>query len=337
MEIVTLKLDEKITKPGFYRMPLAQHHNQPCDGVSVTSSVLRTLEVGTPADVWAFSLLNPDRSEAPERKALKMGTAMHSWVEGGEDAVRRDFIILPEDAPSRPSDRLRRAASPSAETLKRINFWTKVEARQAATGRPVITTADLEDIKARGRALDRDETAKAVIGGEPEITMAWIDDETGLWVLSRLDNMTFDGLLSDFKLVSARGNPFRPGLCHRRISDHCYYMQMALGAESMWRLTGEWPTDCALVFQMEAVPYHCHTVVIGDEELALGVSLNHRALRVFRECLDSGRWPGPGDVISTYTFTEGHRKALDARLKSREIPEPSDFVPALSTTGGDRQ
>ena len=72
-QILTLKDDEKIAEPGFYAISLDRHHNQPCDGPSVTSGVLRAMELQTPADVWAFSRLNPDRFEKEQTTALPIG------------------------------------------------------------------------------------------------------------------------------------------------------------------------------------------------------------------------------------------------------------------------
>ncbi|MGB1214942.1 MAG: PD-(D/E)XK nuclease-like domain-containing protein [Pikeienuella sp.] len=105
-EIRTLADDEKITEPGFYNISLDRHHSQPCDGPSVTSGVLRQMELATPADVWAFSLLNPERWERPETKALTLGRAMATYVEGGGDAVREEYHVMPEDAPSRPTQNM---------------------------------------------------------------------------------------------------------------------------------------------------------------------------------------------------------------------------------------
>jgi len=56
-----LAADQIITEPGLYRMSLERHHSQPSAGVSVTSGILRKMELATPADVWAFHQLNPAR------------------------------------------------------------------------------------------------------------------------------------------------------------------------------------------------------------------------------------------------------------------------------------
>lgn len=323
-EIRNLGPKEKITEPGFYRMPLEQHHSQPCDGPSVTSSVLRTLEKGTPGDVWWTHMLNPKRYvETKEKPAFKLGRAMHAWVEGGEDVLRRDFIVLPKNAPKRPSKAQWEAANPSAPSVVAMTFWEKIYERQEKTGRAILSEQEFEGIKIMAEALMRDETATAVIGGEPEITMAIFDEETQLWALSRLDNMTFDGLLSDYKKMSSKGGIFDARLVHRRIFEHGYYQQLALGAEAYHELVGEWPTDCAIVAQMDSIPYHCITTPFDHDALYWGMCQNHRSMRIFRQCLDSGYWPGPGDEMQTFKFTDFQREAAEKRQSDGDLPNLS--------------
>ena len=183
MEIRTLADDEQITEPGFYRISLDRHHAQPCDGPSVTSSVLRKMELQTPADVWAFSLLNPNRYESEDRPALRLGRAMAAYVEGGMGVVSQHFRVLPEDKPRRPTAAqiaAYDAGKASEAAAVSVEFWRDVE----ADPRDILTDAEQRQIENMGKALALDPAACAVMGGEPEITMAIRDEETGLWILS---------------------------------------------------------------------------------------------------------------------------------------------------------
>ncbi len=100
-EIRTISDDELITENGFYQISMDRHHSQPCDGPSVTSGVLRKMILSTPADVWAFHQLNPDRWPDDDRPALWLGRAMAAYIEGGMDEVSKHFLILPEDKPNK--------------------------------------------------------------------------------------------------------------------------------------------------------------------------------------------------------------------------------------------
>ncbi len=312
MEIINLGRDEKITQPGFYRMPLWQHHSQPCDGVSVTSSVLRTMRKGTPADVWAFHRLNPDRMEQPDRPAWKLGSAIAAFIEGGEDQLRGEFYVLPAKKPNRPNEKQLIAFKEGRATqaaMEAISFWERVE----ADPRPKITEADVDRIKALGEVLARDPVAATMLGGEPEITMAWKDPKTGIWCLSRPDNMTFDGTGVDYKSISIMDAYIQPYHIDRRITDHLLFMQMGWADEAFEQITGERMGALGFVFQLTTPPFHVIPRALDDEEVGIGRWMNRQSLDRFAECLASDNWPGPGEHVGAYH--------MPAKLRERILEE----------------
>lgn len=309
MEIRTLKDGEKISEPGFYNIPLSVHHSQPCIGPSVTSGVLRKMELQTPADVWAFSLLNPSRWPSEDKPALRLGRAMAAYVEGGMDAVAQHFVVLPEDKPNRPTAAQRKAFDEGRGTeagIRSIEFWAKFD----ADPRDPLSAAELKMIQDMGKALAADPGAAAAMGGIPEITMAYQDRITGLWVLSRPDTVNFDGTVTDYKKINTQGRPFNGGVIDRRITDGGYDMQIALGCEAFEELTGEWPNIGAIVGQWDQPPHHVILREIDQEDLRFGQFRNRRALTRFKECLDSGNWPGPGEVVGRYQRPQWQRESL---------------------------
>lgn len=368
MEIRTLAEGEKITEPGFYAITLDRHHSQPCDGPSVTSGVLRQMELATPADVWAFSLLNPDRWEKEQTTALRLGRAMADYVEGGMKAVSRNFRVLPADKPNRPTDtQLRnyqdkgvgdlskfclipddmprkptaaqikaydegKASDSAKESVekwrfveedgrtplkqseadqiialkKRVEFWERVD----ADPRDPLTDAEQKMIEDMGRVLSQDPGAGAAMGGIPEITMAWKDEETGLWLLSRPDTVNFDGTVTDYKKMNTQGRPFNYRVVDSRITEHGYDMQLAFGAEVYERLSGDWPSMAAIVAQWDKPPHHVILREIAEEDLRMGQFRNRRAIRRFAECLNSGHWPGPGEDVGIYHRPQWQREML---------------------------
>lgn len=315
-EIRTLSDGEKITAPGFYQIPLSVHHAQPCDGPSVTSGVLRSMELHTPADVWAFHRLNPNRWERKETDALRLGTAMAACVEGGKDAVLAKFKVHAEDKPRKPTKAQMAAydagrATPTA--VESVEYWRAVDTDPDTVDGEAygwLTLAELELILTMGAVLAQDRAAAAVMGGLPEITMAWQDEATGLWLLSRPDTVNFDGSVTDYKKMNTQGRPFNRRLVDNRITDHAYDMQLAFAAEVFERLTGEWPGVSGIVAQSDAAPHHVIIREIADEDLRIGQFRNRRAITRFHECLTSGQWPGPGDDIGAYQRPQWQREML---------------------------
>jgi|GEM_PF-3590868 len=308
-EIRTLAADEKITAPGFYNISLDRHHSQPCDGPSLTSGVLRKMELATPADVWAFSKLNPDRWEQEDKTALRLGRAMAAYVEGGMDEVSKHFLVLPEDKPRRPTAAQIAAYNSGKITdanKASVEFWAKMD----ADPRDQITDAEQKMIENMGKVLAADPMASAVMGGIPEVTMAYQDDQTGLWLLSRPDTVNFDGTVTDYKKINTQGRPFNYRVLDNRITDHGYDMQLAFAAEVFELLTGEWPTSAGVIAQWDAPPHHVILREISEEDLRIGQFRNRRAINRFAECLRSGNWPGPGDDPGVYQRPQWQRELL---------------------------
>lgn len=367
-EIRTLAEGEKISEPGLYNISLDVHHNQPCDGPSVTSGVLRKMELATPADVWAFSKLNPDRWPTKETKALTLGRAMAAYIEGGEDQLEKEYFVLRDDDPMKPTanmiatytdnklaDDLYRpipadAPKPPLSSVTRkfkegtlgagpekqaCEYWEKAN----ATGKKFVPQKEfdkLEDIRKRvefwarhdadtrdklsvndhtmisdmGSALVQDVGAAAALGGIPEVTMAYQDPMTGIWVLARPDNISFDGTVVDYKKMNTMGSSFTYRLVDQRITDHGYDMQLALGAEAMEMLGIGWPTMAGIVAQWDNKPHHVILREISEEDLRFGQHRNRRALNRFHECLTSGHWPGPGEDVGAYQRPQWQREQL---------------------------
>lgn len=312
--IRTLAPGEKITEPGFYQIPLSVHHGQPCVSESVTSGILRTMELQTPADVWAFHQLNPNRWNRPATDALRLGVAMALYVEGGKDRVLEGFRIHPEDKPRRPTRDQIAAFDEGRFTdanRKSVPYWRAVDAEPS----DYLEVAELDLICTMGAVLAADPAAAAVMGGVPEVTAAWFDEVTQLWVLSRPDTISFDGAASDFKKISTQGRPLTHWMLDRKIEQYGYVQQMALAAEAFEVLTGNALTSVGLVFQTDTPPHSVVLREIAEEDIAIGKWLNRQARARFRECLDSGVWPGPGDDIGAYQMDPKLRERLLQRMQ----------------------
>jgi len=307
--IRTLGPDEKITEPGFYAISLERHHQQPCDGPSVTSGVLRKMELETPADVWAYSLLNPDRWGRDETDALRLGAAMAYLVEGGKDALLAAFEVHPEDKPRKATPAQIKAydegrASDSA--IASVEYWRAVEESPSR----YLDQGEFETLIAMHGVLMDDPSASVVMSGLPEVTMAWRDEQTGLWLLSRPDTVSFDGSMTDYKKMNTQGKPFNHRLVDHRITDHAYDMQLAFAADVFEKLTGEWPTSVGIVAQCDKPPYHVILREISEEDLRIAQWRNRRSINRFHECLTTGLWPGPGDDVGAYQRPEWQRTML---------------------------
>jgi len=321
LQIIDLPPNEKITKNGFYRMPIKVHHGQPCDGPSVTSSVLRNIEAGaSPEDIWTYHALNPDALDRPDSDAMRTGRAMAALLEGGRETLEQEFMILREDRPPRPLESQIEAykrGNPSDNAIHRIAYWSLVD----NDPRSHLEQSEFELLVKMAERLANDPAA-VMLQGEPEITMAWYHEELELWVLSRPDQLELSGMVTDYKKMSpGRGKWFNNYMVDRRIEDYEIHMQMSLAWEAMGVLTGHRPMAVGIVAQSDMPPYSVIARDFDKEILEIGQFQNHRAMRIFSEAYYSGNWWGPGQDVGCYNMRKAKFERLIEEMQTEGWPK----------------
>ncbi len=122
--------------------------------------------------------------------------------------------------------------------------------------------------------------------GEPEVSAFCIDEPTGVMRRSRIDwlGATY---IADFK-TTADSDPTVLG---------------ASGAKWGYEMQAAWYLDIArdlghpadafgFIFQMKEPPYLVSVVEFDDDSIERGRRRNRRALQIYRDCAESGLWPG---------------------------------------------
>lgn len=306
LEIEIVPDGHVIDKPGLYRMSMDWYHSADvCDGPSVSSSGLRTIQNTSPRAFWKTWAGNPDRY--PEKEAgdsLNLGRAVHALVLGDE-VFEDHFIWVPEDAPRRPTaaqikaferdGRWSDAAAPGAE------FWEAFDKK--AAGRILLTPDQHEKIAYMAESLaDNPHCVELLRSDLIEISMIWKDEATGIWVKSRPDCIPTNGAdFSDLKTFSPRGANLRLA-AQRSVTDYGYYMQMALAAMGAEATLGASADRCALVFLQTTEPYECLPIQIDPDTLYLGKVQMRQGLDTMARCLEANDWPGIGTDMITYAL-----------------------------------
>lgn len=157
-------------------MPAAQYHAKD----AVSASLLKQIQ-RSPAHAMAY--LQQQQEPTP---AMLFGTAFHTCVLESE-RFASEYVVLPDDAPKKPTKLQLNAKKPSKETIENIKWWDEFNLRhQNAT---IITDEDYLTITAMSCAIgDHPAASKLVRGdGQTEVSMFWDDDETGLACKCRPD------------------------------------------------------------------------------------------------------------------------------------------------------
>ena len=207
-------------------------------------------------------------------------------------------VVLPADAPSRPTERNRKAKKPSEETIRAIEFWDKFDAANA--GKEVVTAEENIALTRTFHSIHgHSSAAKLFDCGERLIqsSLFWTDSQTGVAMRARPDMVVrrpeqARDIIVDLKTaVSAAPEDFGKAATNFR-----YHVQAAIYTAAWKQITGR---DAAFVFIVveKAEPYLVACYVASPRMLATGEKHFRRDLAAYSQCLESGVWPGYSDTI----------------------------------------
>jgi len=259
-----------------------QYHAAP----GVSNSGLGLVE-RSPAHYYA-KYLDPNREPEEPTPAMRAGTALHTAIlEPDTFAVR--YVVVPQDAPRRPSVTQLNAKNPSADTVFAINWWAHFDAENA--GREIITADEYERFMRCAAAVHAHPTIAYLIGkGVAEQSVFAVDPETGVIVktrpdyLAKVDSAT---VYLDFKST----DDARPDAFARSCHNYGYNRQVALGEDALeWSGVGR--PDATFLIPFERDNPHGVMVYEPDADFrAIGRARYRRPLNTYAECLATNRWP----------------------------------------------
>jgi hypothetical protein len=262
-----------IDAPGVYDLPDDVYHADPVPGGSLSSTGARKLL--PPSCPALFRYEQDDR--VPRKRAFDVGHAAHKLVLGaGPD-------IVAVDAPD----------------------WKTKAAREQrdavyAAGAVPLLAAEYRQVQAMADALRRHPVAAALFdptGGSPEQSLFWVDDETGVWCRARLDwqPRARQGrmVVPDYKSATSAD----PEHIRRAVHTYGYHCQAAFYLDGVTALGLAEDPAFVFVVQQKTPPYLVTVVQLDPVAERIGRERNRQALDIFRNCQETGRWPGYSDDI----------------------------------------
>lgn len=221
------------------------------------STSLKTLALKTPAH-YKYESANPKESDA-----FLVGTAFHSLTLEDD----RDSIELVDAA-----------------------TWTGKAAKEAknaaiANGKNPLLAKDMPVIEAMRDAVFAHPLAKKLFTGHvAEQSFFW--EEDGLKLKARPDAQNL-GLIGDLKsCLSADPKDFA-----RTAYSLGYFMSAAHYQDGVYELTGE-RLPFVFVNVEKTKPHLVSVIELDQDALDHGHRMLDRAKRIYRECTETGNWPG---------------------------------------------
>lgn len=269
-----------ITEPGVYDLPDAVYHADPVPGGSLSVSGARLLLPPSCPARYDYTRAHPEeRAPKPE---FDLGHAAHLAVLG---------------------------AGPELVVVEAADWRTKA-AREAradahAAGRVPLLPHQHEQVTAMAAALRCHPIAGELLDPmrmDAEVSIFWHDPRFGVMRRARLDAVSRPdehgaAVIVDYK--SSRAADLQS--ISKALHNYGYAMQAdwyRAGAIALGMVDPAW-ARFLFVFQ-EVEPPYLVTVVEPDETaLRIGGERNRRAIEIYRDCTESGVWPGytPADEI----------------------------------------
>lgn len=125
--------------------------------------------------------------------------------------------------------------------------------------------------------------------GKAELSAICVDPETGITIRARYDWITDNGIVVDVK----KTQDIRPAKFVRSVSDYRYHVQDAMYSFIYKLITGDDLQAFLFLGVEEEAPHSNALYELDDLSKEMGAFYFRRDLRVYAECVNSGKWPHP--------------------------------------------
>lgn len=270
-----------VTTPDVYLMDEADYHADPVPDGSLSQSGAKVLlRDGGPAR-YRHEANNP---KAPTAE-MELGTAAHRLVLG----------TGPELAEVKAKDWRTNAAKDAAAAAR-------------AEGKVPLLSRDLGTVQDMAAALRQHKMARTLLRegrGQAELSGFWTDG--GIWRRCRWDWLPdWRPLAVDYKSCADAS----PGGFTKAIGNYGYHIQAEWYRDGYRALIGEWP-EFWFIAQEKEPPYLVGAYRIDAEAQAIARHDIDKALRLYRQCTETGQWPGYPEEIVTLALPRWSRSRED--------------------------
>ena len=209
-------------------------------------------------------------------QSLRLGDAFHAAILESE-RFESEYVTLPLDC---------KPGSGTGMKARKEAFEFTAEEK----GQTIIQPAELDNIKEMAAVIASNQDALELLtDGVTEISGYFVDPDYDILVKIRLDFINQkDNIIIDLKsCADAREFPFRASAY-----DHGYDLQAFMGLLGVTQITGVPHNDFEFIC-VESKGYHGLHIWQADQEmLDTGYKKYQKAMILYKQCLESGEWPG---------------------------------------------
>lgn len=214
----------------------------------------------SPLHYWHLMHDTP-RKDTP---AMKFGRAVHARLLQPE-SFDSEFAVAPD------CDR---------RTKEGKAIWAEL----TESGKEIISSEDFQAIL----AMEKEFPFRFIQNAKTEVPFTWTDSETGVYCKARLDAIT-ESYVIDYKTTMDAST----AVFQREALRYGYDLQAAMYLEAA-RANGYKPKGFIFIAQEKSAPYLVNVIHAGDAFLDRGAWIMRDLLGKYKECTETGNWPGYG-------------------------------------------
>lgn len=255
----------------------------------------------SPYHYWA-KYLNPDRPAEAPKKHFVVGSITNDVLLQAH-LLDEQYVIVPADAPRRPTSAQLNAKKPSDETVAAIEWWAAFN--EKVGGRTVVEADDYDRACRMRDAVHAHPAARVLLKqGVAEKTLYFDEPETGAHCKCRPDWIGImpnnEHMLVDLKTTSDAS----PDSFGRSALSWRYHVQAAFYSEGFYYATGNFPQIFGFVVVEKEYPFAVACYYADERTLELGHNAYMKNLQTYLDCLQSGVWPGYSEKLERLALPE---------------------------------
>lgn len=236
-----------------------------------------------------------NRTPREATKRMLNGTLTHCAVLE-PDALSSRYVVVPDEAPRRPSVRQWNAKKPSAESMAAMDWWRTFEVE--AQGRAIVDAGTYEITRQQIAAIRANaELAERFTQGRAEVSVFWIDEATGVYCKARADwlHMRPDDRASIIDLKATADES--PAGFGRTVANLRYHLQDAHYTAG-FKAAGLDVSEFVFAAVSSAPPVLAVAYHLDEETRDQARDERDELLALYAECLRTGMWPSHTEGIN---------------------------------------
>lgn len=270
--------------PGF---AIEAYHSGP--GVSNT---MLSAMAECPRYCYAMHI-DPQRPQRPQREWMLTGPLAHCAVLE-PDAMAARYVVVPEDAPRRPTRAQLNAKKPSPDSVAAMDWWAHFN--DCADGREVVSAEQYSSVQSQLAAvLAVPELVALLSAGEAERSAYWTDKDTGLLCRCRPDwtHPDDDSGVTILDLKTAAD--VSPDGFAKSIGRLGYHRQAAFYSQGYAKASGKRVNNFIFGAVSKVYPFIAQAYILTPEDMQQGAEEVAELLSLYKQCKQSNNWPAYGD------------------------------------------